>query len=71
MKSFVYVSLLINGRGCTVGLFLFLKREKKTVSLQLTFSDRPTHSEDFHDKFNDIIKNIFITNGLSYMSGWK
>jgi len=47
--------------------------------LQLIFSDRPTNRptgrptdpQDFHDKFNDIIKNIVITNGLSYMSGWK
>jgi hypothetical protein len=43
-----------------VGLFLFLKREKKSVSLQLIFSDRPTDPEDFLDKFNDVIEMFLL-----------
>jgi hypothetical protein len=39
--------------------------------LKIIFSDKPTDPEDFHDKFNDILENVFIVNGLSYMSGWK
>jgi hypothetical protein len=42
-----------------VGLFLFLDKEKKSVSLQLILSGRPTDPEDFLDKFNDVIE-IFL-----------